>query len=100
MGIMVRGAVDEETNDIQALLLVARDMERHVRSSATKRKTKVAIEKPKLDNARRLRGIYFIDPADAEFKGKKRAEKVGSSDASSNALQDQEKKVQGNLSHS
>ena len=25
-------------------------------------------EKPKLDNARRLRGIYFIDPEDMEFK--------------------------------
>ena len=43
-------------------------MERHVRSSATKTKTKVAIENPKLDNAGRLRGVYFIDPADAEFK--------------------------------
>ena len=38
---MVRWSGDEETNDIQAWLLVARDMERHVRSSATKRKTKV-----------------------------------------------------------
>ena len=27
-----------------------------------------AIEKPKLDNARRLRGIYFIDPEDKELK--------------------------------
>ena len=27
-----------------------------------------AIEKPKLDNARRLRGIHFIDPEDKEFK--------------------------------
>ena len=27
-----------------------------------------SIEKPKLDNARRLRGIYFIDPEDKEFK--------------------------------
>ena len=26
------------------------------------------MEKPKLDNARRLRCIYFSDPADAEFK--------------------------------
>ena len=31
-------------------------------------KPKWAIEKPKLDNAGRLRGIYFIDPADAESK--------------------------------
>ena len=27
-----------------------------------------ALEKPKLDNARRLRGIYFIDPEDKVFK--------------------------------
>ena len=31
-------------------------------------KHKWAIEKPKLDNARRLRGIYFTDPEDKEFK--------------------------------
>ena len=33
-----------------------------------KEKQKWAFEKAKLDNARRLRGIYFIDPADEEFK--------------------------------
>ena len=33
-----------------------------------KEKQKWAIEKPKLDNARRLRGIDFIDPDDEEFK--------------------------------
>ena len=37
-------------------------------ASKRKEKQKWAIEKPKLDNARRLRGIYFIDPADEEFK--------------------------------
>ena len=31
-------------------------------------KQKWAIEKPRLDNARKLGGIYFIDPTDAEFK--------------------------------
>ena len=31
-------------------------------------KHKWSIEKPKLDNARRLRGIYFIDPEDMKFK--------------------------------
>ena len=31
-------------------------------------KQKWSIEKPKLDNARKLRGIYFIDPEDKEFK--------------------------------
>ena len=33
-----------------------------------KEKQKWSIEKPKLDNARKLRGIYFIDPEDQEFK--------------------------------
>ena len=38
------------------------------RNSLLRKKHKWAIEKPKLDNARRLRGIYFIDPEDTEFK--------------------------------
>ena len=33
-----------------------------------KEKQKWSHEKPKLDNARRLRGIYFIDPEGKEFK--------------------------------
>ena len=39
-------------------------------SGASKRKAKRkwAIEKPKLDNARKLRGIYFIEPEDEDFK--------------------------------
>ena len=39
-------------------------------SDAAKRKAKQkwAIEKPKVDNARQLRGIFFIEPDDEEFK--------------------------------
>ena len=39
-------------------------------SDASKRKAKQkwAIEKPKLDNARKLRGIFFIEPEDEVFK--------------------------------
>ena len=37
-------------------------------ASKLKEKQKWAIEKPKLDNARRLRGIYFVDPKREEFK--------------------------------
>ena len=37
-------------------------------ASERKEKQKWAIEKPKIDNARRLRGIYFIDPDDGELK--------------------------------
>ena len=33
-----------------------------------KEQQKWSHEKPKLDNARRLRGIYFIEPEDKEFK--------------------------------
>ena len=38
------------------------------RNAKLREKHEWAIEKPKLDNARRLRGIYFIDPEDTEFK--------------------------------
>ena len=31
-------------------------------------KQKWTIEIPQLDNAKRLRGIYFIDPKDEDFK--------------------------------
>ena len=37
-------------------------------ASNRKEKQKWAMEKRKLYNARRLRGIYFIDPDDREFK--------------------------------
>ena len=37
-------------------------------ASKRKEKPKRAIQKPKLDNARSLRGIHFIDPKDEEFK--------------------------------
>ena len=33
-----------------------------------KEKQKWTVEKPEIDNARRLRGIYFVDPEDEEFK--------------------------------
>ena len=36
-------------------------------ASQRREKQKWAIEKPRLDNARRLRGIYIIDPKDEEF---------------------------------
>ena len=38
------------------------------RNAKLREKHKWAIEKPKLDDARRLRGIYFIDPEDKKFK--------------------------------
>ena len=46
-------------------------------------------EKPKLDNARKLRGIYFIDQDDKRvFRNyQKRKKKTGKTDGSSHALQ-------------
>ena len=38
------------------------------RNAELREKHKWAIEQPKLDNAGRLRGIYFIDPEDKEFE--------------------------------
>ena len=57
-------------------------------ASKRKEKQKWAIEKPKLDNARRSRVVYFIDPDDGEFKRmmKNARRKLRNSDASNNAL--------------
>ena len=63
-----------------------------MRSSVTKRKSKVSYRKIEA----------CIDPADTEFKETigTHTQKVTSSDVSSNTLQDQGKNVQGNLSYS
>ena len=59
-------------------------------SDASKRKAKQKwiVEKPMLDNARQLRGTFFIEPDDEEFKRtmKNCSYGIGNSDASSNAL--------------
>ena len=62
------GETDKNANDLLSYTLwpeIWKDM-----SDASKRKEKQkwAIEKPKIDNARKLRSIYFIDPADEEIK--------------------------------
>ena len=38
------------------------------RNAQLKERQKWSHEKPKLDNARKLRGTFFIDPEDMEFK--------------------------------
>ena len=65
---MVRGATDKEANDIQARPLWPEIWKDMSAGSKRKAKQKWAIEKPKLDNASKLRGTYFIDPLDKEFK--------------------------------
>ena len=63
---MVREETDKETNDLKTRQKCGQIC---VRSDASKRKEKQkwAIEKPKLDNARRLRGNFFMEPDDEEF---------------------------------
>ena len=53
-----------------------------------------AIEKPKLENARRLLGTNFIDPEDMEVQGNhsKNKEKVGNTNGSRHALVDMQEK--------
>ena len=65
---MVRGRLAKTANNIQARSLVARNMENMSDAAQRKEKQKWTIEKPKLVNARKLRGIFFIDPKDEEFK--------------------------------
>ena len=52
---------DKTASDIQARSFMARTLD-------GRRSKKGHMKNPKLDNARRLRGIYFIDPEDKEFK--------------------------------
>ena len=66
------------------------------RNAELREKHKWAIEKPKLDHARRLRGIYFIEPEDKEFKETSRnaRKQIGNANGSSHALQDMQEKQQ------
>ena len=64
---MVREETDKKTTSSPDTLWheIWKDMSD---ASRRKGKRKCAVEKPKLDNARRLRGIFFIDPEHGEFK--------------------------------
>ena len=65
---MVRGEIDEKTAYIQARSSMARVMEVNGKERQAEGKAKMSEEKIHLDNARKLRGIFFIDPEDKEFK--------------------------------
>ena len=60
------------------------------RNAKLKEMQKWSNEKPKLYNARRLRGNYFVDPEDKEFKEtiKNDRKKMENTNGSSYALQD------------
>ena len=94
MGTHGPGGDLQENNQPLAENNVWPDMWTHVSDAAHKKaKQRWVIEKPKLDNARQLRGVFFIEPNGEEFKLTIKAarRKVGSSDASSNALQNTDK---------
>ena len=62
-----------------------------VRNAKLKEKQKWSSGKPKLDNARRLRGIYFIDPEDKEFEETiRKARKNRNTNGSRYALQEEQ----------
>ena len=65
---MLLAAADKKANNIQTRSLVARNRGNMSNAAQRREKQEWAIEKPKLDNARKLRVIYFIDPKDEEFK--------------------------------
>ena len=46
---------------------MARSLVDNVEETSVKRKTALGRRRPKLDNARRLKGIYYIDPEHMEF---------------------------------
>ena len=62
------GKIDEKTAYIQARSSMARALEVNGKARQAEGEAKVSNEKLHLENARKLRGIYFIDPEDTEFK--------------------------------
>ena len=65
---MVREEINEKTAYIQARSFMARNLENNGKKRQAEGKAKWSHEKLHLENARKLRGIYFIDPEDKEFK--------------------------------
>ena len=65
---MVREETNEEAAHIQARSSLARALEVNGKHAKLKEKQKWSNEKLHLENARNLRGIYFIEPEDKEVK--------------------------------
>ena len=85
---VVREETHKTAGNIQAKSFLARTLEKLGRNAKLKEKQKWSNEKPKLDNARRLRGISFTDPEDKFFFLKKN----GNTSGSSKAMQDLQEK--------
>ena len=65
---MVRGEINEKTAYIQARSTMARALEINGKARQAEGEAELVYEKLHLENARKLRGINFIDPEDKEFK--------------------------------
>ena len=65
---VVQGETNETASNIQTWSFVARNLDKYVRELQNEGET-LASEIPKLENARKLGGIYFIDLEDKEFPG-------------------------------
>ena len=88
---VVPGEIKEKTADIQARSFMARTLGENGKECQAEGEAKWSHEKPKLDNARKLRGVYFIDPEDKEFQETIRnARKKLETDGSRYALQDKQ----------
>ena len=74
-GYMWSGWIDKTAVNIQARFLWLELWEKIGNNAKVMEKQKWSHEKPQLDNARKLRGIYSIDPEDKEFKETKNARK-------------------------
>ena len=90
-----------KTDDLKARQCMAKYVENMSDASKRKEKHKCAIEKPKLEIARRLRGIFLENLDDEEFKRvlKNARRNLENSDASSNPFVDFNIKAQENLLH-
>ena len=58
----------KETNILKTRQILPHVWKHMYDAARSKAEQKWAMEKPKLDNARQLRGVFFIEPNDEEFK--------------------------------
>ena len=62
------GEIDKNSNDYQTRSCMARSMDEIGEAAQNREKQEWAKEKPKFETARRLRGMYAIDPDDRDYK--------------------------------
>ena len=65
---VVREETDKDSNGYRTRSCMARSLDENGNAAQNREKQELAKERPKLDNARNMRGVYFIDPDDEEYK--------------------------------